>query len=72
MIAGNHNCTCFSHVQLIDNLEIIKLKDLKHITVLPDLSKHMNLQKIFLINTGIDLKPLPDGIKEKVFNWDDR
>lgn len=37
------------------NLEIIKLQDLKHITTLPDLSLHMNLQRIFLINTGIDI-----------------
>ena len=61
-----------SFLEKLTNLEIIKLQDLKHITTLPDLSLHMNLQRIFLINTGIDIKSLPDGIKEKVFNWDDR
>ena len=61
-----------SFLENLANLEIIKLQDLKHITFLPNLSLHMNLQKIYLIDTGIDLKTLPDGIKEKTFNWDNR
>lgn len=61
-----------SFLENLTNLEIIKLQDLKHITFLPNLSLHMNLQKIYLIDTGIDLKTLPDGIKEKTFNWDNR
>ena len=56
----------------LTNLEIIKLQDLKHVTCFPDLSKHANLQRVFLINTGIDIKELPDYLQEKVSSWDDR
>ena len=53
-------------------LEIILLRDLKHVDCLPDLSKHKNLQRVFLIDTGIDVKTLPKYLQEKVSNWDDR
>jgi len=61
-----------SFVEELTNLEIIKLQDLKHITCLPNLSKHANLQRIFLIDTGIDIKELPNYLQEKVSTWDDR
>lgn len=61
-----------SFIGELTNLEIIKLQDLKHVTCLPDLSKHANLQRVFLIDTGIDIKELPDYLQEKVSNWDDR
>ncbi len=61
-----------SFMERLTNLEIIKLQDLKHITDLPDLSRHTNLRKIYLIDTGIDIESLPDYIKEKVSKWDDR
>lgn len=61
-----------SFVEKLINLQIIKLQDLKHITSLPDLSKHADLQRIILIGTGIDLATVPDYLKEKVSNWDDR
>lgn len=61
-----------SFIEELTNLEIIKLQDLKHITCLPDLSKHANLQSIFLIDTGIDIKELPNYLQEKVSTWDDR
>ncbi len=61
-----------SFMERLTNLEIIKLQDLKHITVLPDLSRHTNLRKIYLIDTGIDTESLPDYLKEKVSKWDDR
>lgn len=61
-----------SFIEELTRLEIIKLQDLKHITCLPDLSKHANLQKIYLIDTSIDIKGLPNFLQEKVSNWDDR
>ena len=61
-----------SFIGELTNLEIIKLQDLKHVTCFPDLSKHANLQRVFLINTGIDIKELPDYLQEKVSSWDDR
>ena len=61
-----------SFISELTNLEIIKLQDLKHVTCLPDLSRHANLQRVFLIDTGIDMKELPDYLQEKVSNWDDR
>ncbi|MDD7388556.1 MAG: hypothetical protein PUG60_02645 [Lachnospiraceae bacterium] len=61
-----------SFIGELTNLEIIRLQDLKHVTCLPDLSKHSNLQRVFLIGTGIDIKELPDYLQEKVSNWDDR
>ena len=60
-----------SFIEELTNLEIIKLQDLKHITKLPDLSKHTKLQRIFLIDTGVDVKSVPEYLKEKVSNWDD-
>lgn len=61
-----------SFIGELTNLEIIKLQDLKHVTCFPDLSKHANLQRVFLINTGINIKELPDYLQEKVSSWDDR
>lgn len=61
-----------SFLEKLTNLETIKLQDLKHVTCLPDLSKCVNLQKVFLIGTGIDIKELPDYLQEKASNWDDR
>lgn len=61
-----------SFIGELTNLEIIRLQDLKHVTYLPDLSKHTNLQRVFLIDTGIDIKKLPNYLQEKVSNWDDR
>ncbi len=61
-----------SFVGELTNLEIIKFQDLKHVNCLPDLSKHVNLQRLFIIDTGIDIKGLPNYLQEKVSNWDDR
>lgn len=61
-----------SFIGELTNLEIIKLQDLKHVNCLPDLSKHVNLQRLFIIDTGIDIKELPDYLQGKVSNWDDR
>lgn len=61
-----------SFVGELTNLEIIKLQDLKHVNWLPDLSKHANLQRLFIIDTGIDIKELPDYLQRKVSTWDDR
>ena len=61
-----------SFISELTNLEIIKLQDLKHVTSLPDLSRHPNLQRVFLIDTGINVKELPNYLQEKVSNWDDR
>lgn len=61
-----------SFIENLTNLEIIKLQDLKHVKYLPDLSNHTNLQKVFLINTGINMELLPACIKDKIRNWDDR
>ena len=61
-----------SFIKELTNLEVIKLQDLKHVNNLPDLSKHTNLQSIFLIDTGIDVNVLPDYLQEKISNWDDR
>lgn len=61
-----------SFIGELTNLEIIKLQDLKHVTCFPDLSRHANLQRVFLIDTGIDIKELPDYLQEKISNWDDR
>jgi len=61
-----------SFIKELTNLEVIKLQDLKHVNNLPDLSKHNNLQSIFLIDTGVDVNVLPDYLQEKVSNWDDR
>ena len=46
--------------------------DEKHVNCLPDLRKHANLQRLFIIDTGIDIKELPNYLQEKVSNWDDR
>lgn len=59
-----------SFLEKLTNLEIIKLQDLKHVTCLPDLGKCGNLQRIFLIGTGVDTKELPDYLREKVSDWD--
>ncbi len=67
-----NNLSDISFIEELTNLEIIKLQDLKHVTCLPDLSRHTNLQRVFLINTGINVKELPDYLQEKVNNWDDR
>ena len=61
-----------SFIEELTNLEIIKLQDLKHVNCLPDLRKHANLQRLFIIDTGIDIKELPNYLQEKVSNWDDR
>lgn len=61
-----------SFISELTNLEIIKLQDLKHVTSLPDLSRHPNLQRVFLIDTGINVKELPNYLQEKVSNWDNR
>ena len=59
-----------SFIGELTNLEIIKLQDLKHVTSLPDLSRHPNLQRVFLIDTGINVKELPDYLQEKVSDND--
>ena len=61
-----------SFIKDMINLEVIKLMDLNHVTSIPDLREHKNLQRIFLINTGIDIKSLPEYLQKKVSNWDDR
>lgn len=61
-----------SFLEELTNLEIIKLQDLKHVISLPDLRKHTHLQKIYLIDTGIDVELLPTYIKYKTTNWDER
>lgn len=61
-----------SFIEDMKELEVIRLQDLKHVNCLPDLSKHKNLQKIILINTGIHINTLPKNLWEKVSNRDDR
>lgn len=61
-----------SFLEKLTNLEIIKLEDLKHIKSLPDLSGHRNLQKLYIFNTGIDVKELPHYLQEKVSSVYDR
>ena len=61
-----------SFIKNLTELEVIKLQDLKHVNCLPDLSKHKNLQRVFLIDTGIDIKTLPEYLQDKLSNWDDR
>jgi len=61
-----------SFIGELTNLEIIKLQDLKHVTCLPDLSKHVKLQSVFLIDTGIDINEIPTHLQAKVSRWDDR
>lgn len=61
-----------SFIKDLVNLKVIKLQDLKHVTYLPDLSMQKGLQRIYLINTGINTELLPGNIKEIVRNWDDR
>ena len=61
-----------SFIEKLTNLEVIKLQDLKHISSLPDLSRHKELKLLFLIDTGIQIDNLPDDIKTKLRNWDDR
>lgn len=61
-----------SFLEPLTNLEIIRLQDLKHVSMLPDLSLHTKLRKIFLIDTGIDVKALPGDIQERVCDWDNR
>lgn len=61
-----------SFIHEMTELEVIKLQQLKHVTCLPDLSNHRYLQRIFLIDTGIDIKTLPDYLQSKVSKWDDR
>lgn len=39
---------------------------------MPDLSNHKNLQRVFLIGTGIDTNTLPKSLQEKVSYRDDR
>ena len=46
--------------------------DISFLLEIPDLREHKNLQRIFLINTGIDIKSLPEYLQKKVSNWDDR
>ena len=68
----NKDVSDISFIKDMLELEIITLRDLKHVNCLPDLSKHKNLQRIFLIDTGIDVKKLPKYLQEKVSNWDNR
>ena len=61
-----------SFIKDLKNLEVIKLQDLKHVTSLPDLSAHAKLKKLILDDTGIDINGLPDYLKIKASNWDNR
>lgn len=61
-----------SFIESLTDLEVIKLQDLKHIKMLPNLSRHMNLKHIYLIDTGIDEETLPGRIREIVEHWDNR
>ncbi|MEQ2483396.1 hypothetical protein AAAT49_06335 [Agathobacter rectalis] len=70
--AKQENKNINPYIEELTNLEIIKLQDLKHVNCLPDLRKHANLQRLFIIDTGIDIKELPNYLQEKVSNWDDR
>ncbi len=58
----------YEFIENLTNLEIIKLPDLKHVKYLPDLSNHTNLQRVFLINTGINMEGLPVCVKDKISN----
>ena len=55
-----------SFIEKLTNLEVIKLQDLKHISSLPDLSRHKELKLLFLIDTGIQIDDLPDDIQAMV------
>ena len=61
-----------SFIKDLTELEVIRLQDLHHVTGMPDLSNHKNLQRVFLIGTGIDINTLPKSLQEKVSYRDDR
>lgn len=61
-----------SFIESLTGLEVIKLQDLKHIKTLPDLSSHIHLKHIYLIDTGVDGKTLPERIGKIVEHWDNR
>ena len=61
-----------SFMKDLTNLEIIKLQDLKHIKELPDLSGLKNLKRIYLVDTGVIINLIPEYLKDKVSNFDDR
>ena len=48
----------------LENLETIKLQDLKHIKLMPDLTKLKNLKKIILNHTGINIADLNKDVQE--------
>lgn len=48
------------------NLETLKLQDLKHITLLPDLSRLHNLRQICVDNVPIDLDATDDAVKKLI------
>ena len=61
-----------SFIKDLTELEVIRLQDLHHVSGMPDLSNHKNLQRVFLIGTGIDINTLPKSLQEKVSYRDDR
>ena len=48
----------------LENLETIKLQDLKHIKLMPDLTKLKNLKKIILNHTVINIADLNKDVQE--------
>ena len=53
----------------MNNLEIIKLRDLKHLKKLPDLSKLTKLKTFILDNTGIKVEELDSELQQIVKNY---
>lgn len=50
----------------LTNLEVIRLQDLKHVTILPDLRGLHNLNKIVLDNTGIEIENVKNDLRDKI------
>lgn len=61
-----------SFIESLTNLEVIKLQDLKHVKKLPELTNHLNLKHIYLIDTGIDESTLTEKYRKIVEHWDNR
>lgn len=53
-----------SFISTLQQLESLKLQDLKHIKALPDMSALKNLQEIVLENVPIDVDSLPENLRK--------
>lgn len=57
------NLEDISFISTLLGLESLRLQDLKHITLLPDLSKLVNLRDIKLDNVPVKLEEVPDHLR---------